>query len=76
MTLVEIVEFAGFLLLSGIFLMAAVVIILAMCEVASDADEKTEEWLKNNEKGRLDDEGKDKGSKRLPDATEEDRQDN
>ena len=58
MTLVEIVEFAGFLLLSGILLVAVALIILAMCEVASDADEKTEEWLKNNEEGRQDDEVK------------------
>lgn len=69
-------EFVAGLLLMGILGLAVVMIILAMCAVASDADEKTEEWLKNNEKGRLDDEGKDKGSKRLPDATEEDRQDN
>lgn len=66
-------EFVAGLLLIGILGLAVVMIILAMCAVASDADEKTEEWLKNNEKGRLDDEGKDKGSKRLPDATEEDR---
>ena len=32
----------------------------------------SEEWTEKG-KGRLDDEGKDKGSKRLPDATEEDR---
>lgn len=69
-----IFEFVTCLLLMGILALACVMIILAMCAVASDADEKTEEWLKNNEKGRLDDEGgKDKESKRLPDATEEDR---
>lgn len=67
-------EFAAGLLFMGILALDVVMIILAMCAVASDADEKTEEWLKNNEKGRLDDEGKDKGSKRLSDATEEDRQ--
>lgn len=68
-------EFVAGLLLMGILGLAVVMIILAMCAVASDADEKTEEWLKNNEKGRLDDEGKDKGSKRLSDATEETGQD-
>ena len=51
-------EFAAYLLLFGVFALAAVVIILAMCAVASDADEKTEEWLKNNEEGRHDDEDK------------------
>lgn len=70
-----IFEFAAYLLLAGIFALAAVLIILAMCAVASDSDEKTEEWLKNNEKGRLNDEGKDKGSKRLSDAIEETGQD-
>lgn len=67
-------EFVAGLLLIGILGLAVALIILAMCAVASDADEKTEEWLKNNEEGRLNDEGgKDKGSKRLSDATEEDR---
>lgn len=55
-----IFEFMAYLLLLGILALAAVMIILAMCAVASDADEKTEEWLKNNEEGRLNDEGKDK----------------
>ena len=72
--MMEFLEIAGFVFLFGIFLFPVVGVVVAMCMFASDADEKTEEWLKNNEKGRLDDEGKDKGSKRLPDATEEDRQ--
>ena len=51
-------EFMAHLLLFGTFALAVAVIVLAMCAVASDADEKTEEWLKNNEEGRLDDEVK------------------
>ena len=51
-------EFVTYLLLFGTFALAVVLIILAMCAVASDADEKTEEWLKNNEEGRQDDEVK------------------
>ncbi len=53
-------EFVAGLLLIGIIGLAVAIIILAMCAVASDADEKTEEWLKNNEEGRQDDEVKDK----------------
>lgn len=45
-----------YLLLLGLFALTVVIIILAMCAVASDADEKTDEWLKNNEKGRPEDE--------------------
>lgn len=51
-------EFVACLLLMGILALSCALIILAMCAVASDADEKTEEWLKNNEEGRLDDEVK------------------
>ena len=40
-----IFEFATSILLLGIFALACVMIVLAMCAVASDADEKTEEWL-------------------------------
>ena len=46
-----IFEFMAYLLLLGSLALAVVMIILAMCAVASDADEKTEEGLKNNEKG-------------------------
>lgn len=55
MILLKVLEFAAYLLLFGIFMIAVSLVILAMCAVASDADEKTEEWLKKE--GRLNDEG-------------------
>lgn len=47
-------EFITILFLWGIIALACVVIIIAMCMVASDADDKEDEWIEEIEKGRLD----------------------
>lgn len=38
----------------GIIALACVFIILAMCAVASDADDKEDAWLENDKKGKTD----------------------
>ena len=38
----------------GIIALACVFIILAMCSVASDADDKEDVWLENDKKGKAD----------------------
>lgn len=53
MMLEGILEFTTIILFCGIIALACVVIILAMCVVASDADDKEDEWIEEIEKGRL-----------------------
>lgn len=47
-------EIAAIILICGIIALACVFIILAMCAVASDADDKEDAWLENDKKGKAD----------------------
>lgn len=54
MMLEDALEFIAILLLCGIIALACMFIILAMCAVASDADDQEEEWIENDKKGKAD----------------------
>ena len=54
MMLEDALEIAVILILCGIIALACMIIILAMCAVASDADDQEEEWIENDKKGKAD----------------------
>ena len=63
-----IISLLGIVFYLLLFLIPILIIgltIIAMCMIASNADEITDEWLENNEKGRFDDEDEDTGSQRF-----------
>ena len=47
-------ELTAILFICGILALACMFIILAMCAVASDADDQEEEWIENDKKGKAD----------------------